>query len=97
PQIMDRDADVWEPLFAVADAVGGSWPERARVAGVALVSDLREVEPSLGIRLLGDLRAVFGTDTELSSKSILQSLHAIAESPWSDIKGKPLDERGLAH
>ena len=36
--ITDRDADVWEPLLAVADAAGGEWPERARVAAVALVA-----------------------------------------------------------
>src|SRR5262245_40211687 len=52
PQIQDRDADVWEPLIAVADSVGGVWPERARVAAVALVALSREAEPSLGIKLL---------------------------------------------
>jgi hypothetical protein len=36
--VHDRDADVWEPLLAVADAAGGEWPERARVSGVSLVS-----------------------------------------------------------
>ena len=39
PSINDRDADVWEPLLAVADAAGGDWPQRARVAAVALVAD----------------------------------------------------------
>src|SRR3546814_17356925 len=28
--IEDRDADVWEPLIAIADAAGGKWPEAAR-------------------------------------------------------------------
>lgn len=27
-EIQDRDADVWEPLVAVADAIGGQWPLR---------------------------------------------------------------------
>ena len=34
--IVDRPAEVWEPLIAVADAAGGAWPERARVACAAL-------------------------------------------------------------
>jgi hypothetical protein len=34
-EIQDRNADVWEPLFMVADAAGGQWPRRARVAAVA--------------------------------------------------------------
>jgi hypothetical protein len=97
PQIADRDADVWEALIAIADAIGGDWPRRARDAGVTLVTDAKEVEPSLGIRLLNDIRLVFGQADEMFSKSILQALHELAEAPWSDLKGKPLDERGLAH
>jgi Protein of unknown function (DUF3631) len=60
PEIQDRDADVWEPLIAIADAVGGDWPPRARVAAVTLVAASKEIEPSLGIRLLADLRTIFG-------------------------------------
>jgi hypothetical protein len=96
PEITDRDADVWEPLLAIADAIGGEWPTRARVAGVALVAELKDVEPSLGVRLLGDVRLAFGDADELSSKALLLALCDIEESPWSDIKGKPLNERGLA-
>jgi hypothetical protein len=49
--IVDRDADVWEPLLAVADAAGGDWPARSRVAAVALVTDARQSTPSLGIQI----------------------------------------------
>jgi hypothetical protein len=97
PEIQDRDADVWEPLVAAADAAGGSWPERARQAAVALVAAKAEAEPSLGIRLLADLRYVFDECEAMSSKSILVALHELDESPWRDIRGKPLDERMLAH
>ena len=96
PQIQDRDADVWEPLIAVADAVGGAWPERARVAAVALVALVREAEPSLGIKLLTDIKTVFGGFDCLGTKSILAALCSLPESPWGDLRGKPLDERGLA-
>jgi len=96
PQIQDRDADVWEPLVAVADAAGGEWPQRARVAAVALVADSKEAEPSLGIRLLADLKSIFGEFDRMATKSILTALVSIEEAPWSDLRGKPLDERGLA-
>jgi hypothetical protein len=92
----DRDADVWEPLVAVADAIGGEWPARARAAGVALVAESKEVEASLGIRLLTDLRSISEGEQELPSKTILERLHGLPESPWGDLHGKPLDERGLA-
>jgi len=42
--IEDRNADVWEALLAIADAAGVGWPERARVAAVALVAAAAERE-----------------------------------------------------
>jgi hypothetical protein len=99
--VQDRDADVWEALLAVADLVGGEWPKRAREAAVALVADSKDGEPSLGIRLLADIQSVFTpaglADVEsMASKTLLQRLHEISEAPWSDLKGKPLDERRLS-
>ena len=96
PGVDDRDADIWEPLVAVADMVGGDWPKRARAAAVALIAAAKEIEPSLGIRLLMDLMTVFGSDDALHTKTILAKLIAIEESPWGDLRGKPLDDRGLA-
>jgi hypothetical protein len=97
PGIADRDADVWEALIAVADAAGGDWPELARVAAVTLVTLARTATPSLGIRLLSDLKTVFGTSDGLSTGNIIEALCNLEESPWLDIKGKPLDPRRLAN
>jgi Protein of unknown function (DUF3631) len=94
--IQDRDADVWEALIAVADIVGGVWPKRAREAAAVLVAASKEREPSLGIRLLTDIKQVFDAEA-LRSKMLLQKLRDLEEAPWHDLKGKPLDERGLAH
>jgi hypothetical protein len=94
--IEDRDADVWEALLAVADAVDGDWPKDARKAAVALVAAVKEAEPSLNIRLLADIKEMFANLSDLSSKELLARLNALDEAPWGDLKGKPLDERGLA-
>ena len=94
--IRDRDADVWESLLAVADAAGGKWPEAARVAAVSHVTEAKGSTPSLGVLLLADLRQVFGELTGMSTSEILRSLHEIHDSPWNDLKGKPLDDRGLS-
>ena len=96
PGIEDRNADVWESLLAVADAAGGDWPRLAREAAVALIKSAQEREPSLGIRLLTDLRTVFGEQRAMSTANILAALCALKESPWNDLKGKPLNDRGLA-
>lgn len=96
PGIHDRDADVWESLLAVADAAGGDWPSRARVAAVALVADSKASTPSLGVQLLRDLREVFGDADHLASETICDRLRLLDESPWGDLRGKPLDQRGLS-
>jgi len=95
--VVDRDADIWEPLIAVADVAGGHWPETARATAVTLVTLSREYgEERLGIRLLDDMRTVFGDDEQLPTRVILEKLRGLDEAPWVDIRGKPLNDRGLA-
>lgn len=96
PGIQDRDADVWEALLAVADAAGKDWPARARVAAVALVALAKAGSPSLGVRLLGDLRKIFGEREAMGSEEIVRALVALDESPWADMRGKAIDQRRLA-
>src|SRR5690606_11710746 len=92
-----RDADVWEPLIAVADAAGDEWPKLARVAAVALVAESKEGGGvSLGIRLLHDIRQAFGDADAMATEAILRALHDMDDAPWADLKGKPLDSRGLS-
>jgi hypothetical protein len=97
PGVEDRDADVWEALLAVADAAGGEWPVRARTAAVALVAQSKETTPSLGIRLLADLRTVFSGRDAMTTDAVLTALHELEEAPWGElVGGKPLNARGLA-
>jgi Protein of unknown function (DUF3631) len=95
--ISDRDADVWEALLSVSDAAGGVWPERARVAAVALVAESKVSTPSLGLRLLADLKQIFGTRESVCTDEIIKELCRLEESPWGDLRGKPIDARRLAH
>ena len=97
PEIQDRDADVWEPLIAVADIVGGEWPKLSRVAAVALTAKAKEIEPSQGIKLLADIRRVFIGRDILATADLLSELNAIEESPWGEINfGRPMTAQGLA-
>lgn len=94
--IVDRDADVWEALLAIAEAAGGDWPQRARVAAVTLVTASKEGTPSLGVRLLKDVRLAFDQQSALPTESLLARLNKMDEAPWGDLRGKPLDARALA-
>lgn len=93
----DRAADGWEPLIAIADLAGGDWPERARSAAL-LLAQTDEDEDELGIRLLADVKSIFeASDAErISTADLLAGLTAEAESPWADLRGRPLTARGLA-
>jgi Protein of unknown function (DUF3631) len=94
--VTDRNADVWEPLLAIADAAGGDWPKRSRVAAVELVALAMWKTPSLGVRLLADVRTVFGDRDSMPTELLLEDLCKLDESPWGDLRGKPLRARGLA-
>ncbi|MFC7935217.1 DUF3631 domain-containing protein [Streptomyces sp. NPDC057387] len=96
--VTDRPADVWEPLLAIADAAGGTWPDRAREACVTLVTASKANDKgSLGVRLLTDLRdhVMAGID-RLPTVAILDRLNALDDAPWADLHGKPLDNRRLS-
>ena len=92
PGVEDRAAECWEPLVAIADAMGGDWPDRARDAAQHFVNVGRDNSQSLNIRLLTDLKAVFDADAHdhLPTTHLLDRLHAMDEAPWSDLRGKPL-------
>ncbi len=99
--IVDRNAEIWEPLLAVADAAGGEWPEKGRKACVALCKVAEDRRVSLGIRLLGDLHKIFGDSTTMTTKSILEELSSEDsvlddDAPWANLRGNPIDSRRLA-
>ena len=96
PGVNDRPADVWEPLIAIADVIGGDWPERARDACAKIVNVASTREPSLSVRLLSDLRDIFDTEAFLPTKVILERLHAMEESPWATYGTTGLTPRHLA-
>ena len=96
PGIEDRNADVWEALIAIADLAGRDWPDRARVAAVALVADPMGDAPSLGVQLLQNLHTIFQGHDKLSTDTILTELASMVESAWGDVRGQPITSRWLA-
>ncbi len=96
--VEDRNADVWEALLVIADVAGGDWPRRARRSAVALVADSQAGQPSLGVRLLADLRSAFAKrgGATATTEVLLTELREMDEAPWDNLRGEPLDARGLA-
>ena len=83
-----RAADVWRPLYAVADAAGGDWPALARFAADALTASAAKVTDgeTLGVELLADVRAVFGDRAAMQSEVLDRELNALPERPWATLR-----------
>jgi len=95
--LQNRIADNWRPLLAIADAAGGTWPERMQQIATAAVAT--RSEQSIRVLLLSDIQAAFkakGTD-RLSSEELTEYLTGLDERPWAEWRrGQPLAKSGLA-
>jgi hypothetical protein len=81
----DREEDLWEPLFAIADLAGGDWPRRARAAALWIAEGTQTDDDSIGLRLLVDLRIVFDEKGAewIPTTDLILALCEIEESPWA--------------
>jgi hypothetical protein len=105
--LVNRFADNWRPLFAIADVIGDSWPAHAREIATAAAQAM--VDESISAQLLADIRWVFDgcpdpardetsqpTD-RLASAFIVERLVQIDGRPWAEWRGgKPLTQNTLA-
>jgi len=97
--VVNRAADNWRPLLAIADAAGGGWPARARQAVQRTGASATGDEQSVRVLLLSDIRAIFAERDldRLSSAELVAALVAIEGRPWAEWKaGKPITANGLA-
>jgi hypothetical protein len=95
-----RDMDKWEPLIAIADAIGGDYAKLARAAAAGATKDGHHAGDSLSELLLADLKALFDTSKAkaLASADICKTLIELEDRPWGEMgkTRKPLTQRGLA-
>lgn len=97
----DRAADCWRILVAIADRLGGEWPERARKAAVTLSFDNEDVE-TVGTQLLADLRTMFEQQAEKIEEDVTNGHPRIENelfsaeivSVLSTLEGRPWPEYG---
>ena len=99
PGVVNRKADKWRPLLAIADAAGGRWPEWARAA---LNSEPTATIETREIELLSDITEVLKVYSHLFvdvvfTKELIRALCEPEESIWKDYNSKKHlpDERCL--
>lgn len=79
-ELTDRQWDLWEPLFAIADMTGSS--DDARRAAVALHASAYS-DTSAGLLALEHSRAMFNGHEAMTTKSILEEFVARDDGPWA--------------
>ena len=94
----DRAQDNWEPLLAIADHIGGDWPDIARRTALRISGAEREAQ-SLSTELLVDIRNVFDGKQvpRIKTADLLMALAEDENRPWATYnRGKPMVATQLA-
>ena len=89
----DRAADIWEPLFAIADLAGGEWPQLAREAAQKLsASDDDLTLVGYFLKDLRNLMLIKNVDRMLS-RDVISALNPLHDRPWEDLRrGREINE-----
>jgi putative DNA primase/helicase len=86
PELNDRAADIWEPLFVLADIAGGHWPDIARKAAIYLSSNAHESSPITSL-LLDMFLALSGKEGKpVPTNAIIPFLLSCGDRPWNEGK-----------
>jgi Protein of unknown function (DUF3631) len=95
-ELSDRQQDVWEPLFAIADVAGENWPERARTPALELRGERDVDDASAGVQLLAHIKDVFEDDRMACAAlvSVLNDEELFPYGGWNEGKGITTRELG---
>jgi len=82
--VSDRDADMWEPLLAVAELAGGHWATDAGVTAVTTVTASAHLAaPSRGVLLLWAIEDVFDAHAAVLFTDFLLSELKATDKMWA--------------
>jgi hypothetical protein len=85
--LINRPADNWRPLFAVADLAGNGWHDLADEAAATVAAAATPIEKeSARTLLLTDIRAAFAAKAtdQLTSEAIVGYLVSLEDRPWPE-------------
>ncbi|OZC31218.1 DUF3631 domain-containing protein [Gordonia polyisoprenivorans] len=89
--VEDRAEEIWEPLIAVADAIGDTWPDRARAACEHFVFAPTDEAAPLGVEVLAAIQRVLTRDglEWIHTDDLLGKFKLLGEgSPWPSDRGE---------
>ncbi len=88
PEVPDtmigREQDKWEPLIAIADALGGEFGKRVREIALKVSASRGDDGATVGLMLIADLQGdgIFAAAEFVSTATILEELHKLEHRPW---------------
>lgn len=88
----DREQDIWEPLFVLAQLAGGAWLKRVHTAALALCGESGDAAQDTAVLSLGWIQTYFtetGAD-KVSGATLAHWLNERQDAPfsgWNDGKG----------
>ncbi len=86
--LKDREADIWDPLFAIASVAVPERLEELKRIAVRLSSEKAtlDVDDSQGLRLLADIRTVFlkSKRTKITTVNLIHKLQGELDSQWGE-------------
>jgi putative DNA primase/helicase len=96
PGFNNRLSAKWKFPLQIAQHAGSGWPEQARRSAIQL--SRTPYEPSMGVQLLGALRAMFAKNRkEITSEQVVQELLADPDSQWHEYRGRgPITKHQVA-
>lgn len=97
----DRANDNWRPLLGIADLIGGSCLETARLAAITLAENEQDEDnSSIGIMLLVNIKEIFESNRKerISTENLLSALHSMEDKPWLEWGngGNPITARQVS-
>jgi putative DNA primase/helicase len=94
----DRAEDNWHSLFAIAQALGGDWPEVV-VATMKILEGAKPDDEDIGAMLLTDIQSVFSDwkHDNIFSEDLVAALVDMESRPWCEWRrGQPMTKNSLA-
>jgi hypothetical protein len=88
----DRAEDCWFPMLAIAEVIGGNWPELTRKAALALSGARNDDDDTFSAKLLRALQEDFLNENQNGatgfegSEDICTHLNEDKEAPWAGSK-----------
>jgi hypothetical protein len=91
----DRQEDIWEPLLAIADAIGGDVPELAREAARVVCDN--EDEVGYGATQLAAIRKVVGDQNRITSADLISELWEADALPSRLMEDEEPNHKKIGH